>query len=73
MFNSDLFFQNWWTYVNVDKVFFPKLTKILKNGGQGNATVLYPNLLPLLSHLPPNVKENEPEFYKKFFDDLRSG
>lgn len=47
--------------------------KILKNGGQGNATALYPNLLPLLSHLPPSIKENNSEFYKRFFDNLRTG
>lgn len=50
--------------------------KILKHGGQGNATALYPNLLPLLSHLPPSIRENEseyPDFYKKIFENLRLG
>lgn len=73
LFMSIDFYQDWWTYVKVDKIFFPKLMKILKQGGQGNAAAIYPNLLPLLSHLPPSVKENDQEFYKKFFDDLRSG
>lgn len=47
--------------------------KILKNGGQGNAAAIFPNLLPLLSHIPSDIKDSDSEFYKKFFDNLRSG
>ncbi|CAG9822593.1 unnamed protein product [Phaedon cochleariae] len=65
--------ENWWTFINVDKVFYPKLWKILKQGGQGNAAVIYPSLLPVLSHLLPIVNDSSSEFYDKFFENLRLG
>ncbi|KAG5874665.1 hypothetical protein JTB14_012946 [Gonioctena quinquepunctata] len=65
--------KEWWTFINVDKLFFPKLWKILKQGGRGNAAVIYPSLLPLISNLPPSVNENPCQFYDTFFENLRSG
>ncbi|KAJ8985103.1 hypothetical protein NQ317_019789 [Molorchus minor] len=65
--------KEWWTFVNGDKLFFPKLWKILKQGGQGNATVIYPSLLPLISHFPPTINENSHQFYNTFFENLRLG
>ncbi|XP_018571354.1 E3 ubiquitin-protein ligase listerin isoform X2 [Anoplophora glabripennis] len=65
--------KEWWTFINIEKQFFPKLWKILKQGGQGNASVIYPNLLPLISHLPATVDENAQQFYNTFFENLRLG
>ncbi|XP_017770844.1 PREDICTED: E3 ubiquitin-protein ligase listerin [Nicrophorus vespilloides] len=63
--------ENWWKYINVDELFLPKLWKVLRQGGQGNATVIYPNLLPLLSHLPPNLDIES--FYNNYFNNMRIG
>ncbi|KAL3280345.1 hypothetical protein HHI36_017834 [Cryptolaemus montrouzieri] len=63
--------KEWWTKVNIDKLMMPKLWKVLKEGGQGNAAVIYPNLLPLLSNLTPIVDENT--FYSNFFQSLCLG
>lgn len=52
-------------------MFVPKLFKILKAGGQGNAAVVYRNLLPLLSHFPAEL--NNITFYSNYFENLRSG
>nr|XP_023024069.1 E3 ubiquitin-protein ligase listerin [Leptinotarsa decemlineata] len=65
--------KEWWTFINIDKLFLPKLWKILKQGGRGNATVIYPSLLPMISHLPPSVDENLSLFYDSFFGNLCSG
>ncbi|KAJ8918958.1 hypothetical protein NQ315_016860 [Exocentrus adspersus] len=65
--------KEWWTYINIEKLFFPKLWKVFKQGGQGNASVIYPSLLPLISHLPATVDENAQQFYNTFFENLRSG
>lgn len=56
--------------MNIEKIFYPKLWKILSKGGQGNASVIYKNLLPLLPHLP--VSE-EKQFYPTFFEKMRTG
>ncbi|CAG9858317.1 unnamed protein product [Phyllotreta striolata] len=65
--------KDWWTYINIEKLFLPKLWKILKQGGQGNASVIYPSLLPLISYLPPTIEETVPQFYSLFFENLWLG
>ncbi|GJQ69098.1 hypothetical protein Trydic_g6262 [Trypoxylus dichotomus] len=64
-------FEEWYKHINVEKVVLPKLYKVLKEGGQGNASVIYPNMLPFLSHLPPSIDNNV--FYFNFFDNMRLG
>uniref|UniRef100_A0A671VDD3 E3 ubiquitin-protein ligase listerin n=1 Tax=Sparus aurata TaxID=8175 RepID=A0A671VDD3_SPAAU len=44
-----------WTHVNAKKGFLPKLWALLKDGGKGMAKALHPNLMPLLSKLPPEL------------------
>jgi hypothetical protein len=63
--------EDWWKYVHVEKCYLAKLRKVLKEGGQGNATVIYPNLLSLLHKLPTTVRVDH--FYDSFFENLRSG
>ncbi|XP_050511017.1 E3 ubiquitin-protein ligase listerin [Diabrotica virgifera virgifera] len=65
--------KDWWTYINIEKLFLPKLWKILKQGGQGNASIIYPSLLPLISHLPQTIDDNAPQFYNLFFENLWLG
>ena len=47
--------QDCWKQVNVRKAVLPKLWSVLKNGGSGCATVIFPNLLPFLSKVPSEV------------------
>lgn len=61
----------WATYINIDKMFMPKLWKILREGGQGSASVIYRNFLPLISHLPSDIDFSS--FYSNFFENMRVG
>lgn len=54
-------------------MFVQKLDKILKNGGKGSASIIYPNLLPILSHLPDSILMNSTQFYNNFFANLQNG
>ena len=58
--------------INVEKTILPKLYFILKNSGQNCATIVYPNLLPLLSNLMKLEMEKK-QFYKRLFDNMREG
>ncbi|XP_017770838.1 PREDICTED: E3 ubiquitin-protein ligase listerin-like [Nicrophorus vespilloides] len=64
-------FKKWFKYINVDELFLPKLWKVLRQGGQGNGTVNYPNLRPLLSHLPPN--HDIENFCINYMNNMRIG
>ncbi|XP_071800460.1 E3 ubiquitin-protein ligase listerin-like isoform X2 [Asterias amurensis] len=66
-------FPNCWTHVNMRKAVLPKLWVMLRNGGSGSATVIYPNLLPLLSHIPAEVIGTGVEFYQELFGNLKEG
>lgn len=57
--------------MNVEKNFLPKIWKILREGGRGNAISIYPYLLPLIYNLPPPVDVNA--FFPSFFEHMRTG
>jgi hypothetical protein len=59
--------------VNVEKLVLPKLWHILREGGQGNAVTILPNVLPFLNKLPSSVRSNKEDFYDKLFDSLHHG
>lgn len=63
--------QNWSSYVSIEKLVLPKLWKVLKEAGQGSASVIYPNLLPLISHIPANIDAKT--LYSNFFEYCRIG
>ena len=65
--------QNWCQLVNVDKVVLPNIFQLLRKGAHGVGSDIYPKLLPLLSQLPPEVKEERPEVYQKLLEALREG
>lgn len=65
--------ENWHTFVSREKVFIPKLYKLLKNGGSGNAVAIYPHLLPLVSKLNEEFLGDLSEFYKNFFAAVKEG
>lgn len=58
-------------HINVEKLVLPKLWRVLRDAAQGNATSIYPNLLPLISKFPPGSDANA--FYSTFFDNIRLG
>uniref|UniRef100_A0AAX7TU22 E3 ubiquitin-protein ligase listerin n=1 Tax=Astatotilapia calliptera TaxID=8154 RepID=A0AAX7TU22_ASTCA len=62
-----------WTHVNAKKGFLPKLWALLKEGGKGMAKALHPNLMPLLSKLPPEVTDPKMDFFTMFFTTFAQG
>lgn len=63
--------DNWWKYISIEKLMLPKLFKVLREGGMGNASTVYPSLLPLILHLPSTL--NAETFYPPLFDSIRQG
>lgn len=62
------------TYINIEKALIPKLRKILKGGGNGNAKLIYPHFLPLLSNLNhETLGDKTLKFYRDFFDHFNMG
>lgn len=59
-------FENCWQGIDIHKVALPQLWTLLKEGGKGNARVLYPCLLPFLNKLPKEIVETE-DFLLQFF------
>ncbi|EDO46720.1 predicted protein [Nematostella vectensis] len=60
-----------WEQVNIRKAVLPKLWSLLKNGGSGNASAIFPNLLPFISKLPAQVLVGG--FYRELFPSMRTG
>lgn len=65
--------ENWMDFVNFEKAFLPKLSKILRTANCPN--LIYPNLLPLMSKIDQAITEKGEldKFYIKFFDDIKHG
>ncbi|KAH9525306.1 listerin E3 ubiquitin protein ligase 1 [Bulinus truncatus] len=58
--------EDCWNFINWQKAVWPKIKHILETGCCGQAGIISPCLLPLLSKIPnPN--------YKHFFDSFRTG
>lgn len=65
---------NWYTYISVEKLLLPKLFKILRTAGSGNAVVIFPYLLPLISKMDQTVVgEQWPTFHEKYFGAINEG
>lgn len=73
MFSNKIVIQDCWKHVNVQKGFWPKLKKILETGCHGNAVVIAPNILPVLSKIPDNLFPNQERFLEDFFNCFRAG
>ncbi|MEE6468105.1 hypothetical protein FKM82_008163 [Ascaphus truei] len=65
--------EDCWDHVNAKKGVLPKLWAILREGGRGLATVIFPNLLPFISKVPHQLADAEMDFYSSFFDSLSQG
>ncbi|XP_051871112.1 E3 ubiquitin-protein ligase listerin isoform X3 [Pristis pectinata] len=65
--------EDCWTHVNAKKGVLPKLWTVLKEGGRGLATVIYPSLLPFFSKLPEEIIVPKMEFFTIFFSTCAKG
>ncbi|XP_014213334.1 E3 ubiquitin-protein ligase listerin [Copidosoma floridanum] len=64
--------EDWYKIVSIDKLVLPKLWRVLKNGGQYCASVVYPNLLPFLSQFQ-KFEVDEAMLFTSFFENMRQG
>ncbi|XP_059674823.1 E3 ubiquitin-protein ligase listerin isoform X2 [Gavia stellata] len=65
--------EDCWNHVNAKKGVLPKLWTVLREGGRGLATVIYPNLLPFISKVPPGIAEPKLEYLRTFFSSIIQG
>lgn len=65
--------QDCWSHVNAEKIVFPKLWHVLRQGGEGNAVTIFPNLLPFVSKIPATASLDKDFFYNKFFTSMHHG
>ncbi|KAF7990662.1 hypothetical protein HCN44_000467 [Aphidius gifuensis] len=65
--------NDWHNSVSTEKLVLPKLWRVLKNGGQGCASVVYPSLLPLLSQFHKFNSDDKKNCYYNFFDNMKIG
>ncbi|XP_041266994.1 E3 ubiquitin-protein ligase listerin isoform X2 [Onychostruthus taczanowskii] len=65
--------EDCWSHVNARKGVLPKLWTVLQGGGRGLATVIYPNLLPFISKVPPDIVEPKLEYFRVFFSSIIQG
>ncbi|KOX73030.1 E3 ubiquitin-protein ligase listerin [Melipona quadrifasciata] len=64
--------KDWYNVINIEKLLLPKLWCVLRNGGQCCASVIYPNLLPLISQFP-KLSVDSHYLYINFFTYMREG
>ncbi len=58
----------------MEKALLPKLSKVLKSGGNGNAAVIYPHMLPFLAKLNACILNDASlNFHKEFFRNMKTG
>ncbi|XP_065225730.1 E3 ubiquitin-protein ligase listerin [Planococcus citri] len=71
--SSSTIVSNWWEHVSPDKLVFPKMWRVLQEAAFGNASIIFPSLLPLLSRIqiPQNIKIED--FHSKLFTSLLTG
>uniref|UniRef100_A0A2I3MFL7 E3 ubiquitin-protein ligase listerin n=1 Tax=Papio anubis TaxID=9555 RepID=A0A2I3MFL7_PAPAN len=65
--------EDCWLHVNAKKSVFPKLSTVIREGGRGLATVIYPYLLPFISKLPQSITNPKLDFFKNFLTSLVAG
>ncbi|KAM8821516.1 E3 ubiquitin-protein ligase listerin [Eudromia elegans] len=65
--------EDCWIHVNARKGVLPKLWTVLREGGRGLATVIYPNLLPFISKVPPGIAEPKLDYFRTFFSSIIQG
>lgn len=66
--------ENWHSYINFEKAFFPKFWKVLKSGGSGNANIIFPHMLPIVSKFTKEVLGDRTiKFYSDLFENYKEG
>uniref|UniRef100_A0A8C4JQK1 E3 ubiquitin-protein ligase listerin n=1 Tax=Dromaius novaehollandiae TaxID=8790 RepID=A0A8C4JQK1_DRONO len=65
--------EDCWSHVNARKGVLPKLWTVLREGGRGLATVIYPNLLPFISKVPLGIAEPKLDYFRTFFSSIIQG
>ncbi|XP_005861784.1 PREDICTED: E3 ubiquitin-protein ligase listerin isoform X1 [Myotis brandtii] len=65
--------EDCWLHVNAKKSVFPKLSAVVREGGRGLATVIYPYLLPFISKLPQSITDPRLDFFRNFLTSLVAG
>ncbi|XP_053827957.1 E3 ubiquitin-protein ligase listerin isoform X1 [Vidua macroura] len=65
--------EDCWSHVNARKGVLPKLWTVLREGGRGLATVIYPSLLPFISKVPPDIVGPKLEYFRVFFSSIIQG
>ncbi|XP_006862571.1 PREDICTED: E3 ubiquitin-protein ligase listerin [Chrysochloris asiatica] len=65
--------EDCWIHVNAKKSVFPKLSAMVREGGRGLATVIYPCLLPFISMLPQSITDPKLDFFKNFLTSIVTG
>lgn len=65
--------QNLWEHVSAEKLVIPKLSKVFKEAAFGNASVIFPLILPLLSKLKLLESEKSEDICSKLLANLVCG
>ncbi|KAK0182335.1 hypothetical protein PV327_000484 [Microctonus hyperodae] len=65
--------DDWYNIVSIEKLTLPKLWRVLRSGGQGCASVVYPSLLPFISQFPRFNVDDKKNLFIQFFDNMRDG
>ncbi|KAJ6662463.1 hypothetical protein lerEdw1_011876 [Lerista edwardsae] len=65
--------EDCWSHVNAKKGVLPKLWAVLREGGRGLATIIYPNLLPFISKVPHDITEPKLDYFRTFFTSIIQG
>ncbi|XP_066476312.1 E3 ubiquitin-protein ligase listerin [Tiliqua scincoides] len=65
--------EDCWSHVNAKKGVLPKLWAVLREGGRGLASVVYPNLLPFISKVPHGITEPQLDYFRTFFTSIIQG
>lgn len=66
--------EKWSDHVDINKVFLPKLWKILKSASL--PCIIYPNLLPMISKIDKTIMPGDDHlksFHEKFFENVNFG
>lgn len=66
-------FEECWSHVNPRKAVFPKLWSVLRKGGFGCASMVFPSMLPFISKIPLTVIGDGIGFARELFSNMREG